>query len=128
LASASYDRTVRLWDAATGVLLQTFTGHTDSVTSVAFSADGTLLMTDSQQFVVSRDNSYQGQDAELPMPVPRALKQQGEWIQHDGNDILWLPHDFRGACSAVYGKRIVIGQSSGAVSFFQVKDDGPVRP
>jgi WD40 repeat protein len=43
LASASNDRTVRLWDPATGALTQTLEGHSDSVWSVAFSPDGRLL-------------------------------------------------------------------------------------
>ncbi|KAH6714687.1 hypothetical protein BKA61DRAFT_481471, partial [Leptodontidium sp. MPI-SDFR-AT-0119] len=37
LASASHDRTVRLWDAATGAALQTLEGHSNSVYTVAFS-------------------------------------------------------------------------------------------
>src|SRR5437763_11046825 len=36
LASASSDCTVRLWNAATGVLKSTLKGHSDSVTSVVF--------------------------------------------------------------------------------------------
>jgi WD40 repeat protein len=39
----SSDRTVRLWDVTTGKWLQTLEGHTDWVTSVAFSTDGTRL-------------------------------------------------------------------------------------
>ncbi|KAF3184876.1 hypothetical protein TWF225_005787 [Orbilia oligospora] len=38
LASASFDRTVRLWDATTGVLLQTLEGHSDIVRSIAFNS------------------------------------------------------------------------------------------
>ena len=37
LASASDDQTVKVWDAATGSLQQTLEGHTDAVSSVAFS-------------------------------------------------------------------------------------------
>src|SRR5206468_4328167 len=43
LASSSNDRTVRLWDAATGVERHTLRGHTDIVWSVAFSPDGRTL-------------------------------------------------------------------------------------
>jgi WD40 repeat protein len=43
LASASHDRTVRLWDPATGTTAQTLEGHTYGVTAVAFSPDGKLL-------------------------------------------------------------------------------------
>jgi WD40 repeat protein len=45
VVSGSRDKTVRLWDAATGAALQTLEGHSSSVTSVAFSPDGNLLPT-----------------------------------------------------------------------------------
>src|SRR6266536_872884 len=43
LASASSDRTVKVWDAATGSLQQTLEGHSGEVYSVAFSHDSKLL-------------------------------------------------------------------------------------
>ncbi|MCA9679913.1 MAG: serine/threonine protein kinase, partial [Myxococcales bacterium] len=43
LAAAMADRTVRLWDLATGKLTRTLRGHTDLVMNVAFSPDGQLL-------------------------------------------------------------------------------------
>jgi serine/threonine protein kinase len=43
LASGSRDRTVRLWDPASGAHLRTLTGHRDDVNAVAFSPDGRLL-------------------------------------------------------------------------------------
>ncbi|GKT96934.1 LOW QUALITY PROTEIN: beta transducin-like protein HET-E4s [Colletotrichum tofieldiae] len=39
LASASWDNTVKVWDAATGQCLWTLEGHSDTVASVAFSGD-----------------------------------------------------------------------------------------
>ncbi|MFE1747417.1 caspase family protein [Coleofasciculus sp. H7-2] len=41
LASASADKTIKLW--RDGTLIQTLTGHTDGVTSISFSQDGQLL-------------------------------------------------------------------------------------
>ncbi|KAK2050657.1 hypothetical protein LZ31DRAFT_580856 [Colletotrichum somersetense] len=46
LASASYDRTIKIWDLTTGQCLQTFKGHTGIVTSVAWSEDTTAKVWD----------------------------------------------------------------------------------
>jgi WD40 repeat protein len=43
LASASYDSTVKIWDASTGACMHTLKGHSNEVTSVAFSHDSTRL-------------------------------------------------------------------------------------
>lgn len=40
LATPSHDRTVKIWDVATGKLRLTFLGHNDKVHGVAYSADG----------------------------------------------------------------------------------------
>jgi WD40 repeat protein len=44
LASASADRTVKLWDTATLLETLTLNGHTEKVTAVAFSPDGRFLV------------------------------------------------------------------------------------
>jgi hypothetical protein len=43
LATCSYDRMIKLWDAATGKELRNLKDHTDAVFSIAFSPDGKLL-------------------------------------------------------------------------------------
>jgi WD40 repeat protein len=40
IVSGGYDNTVKVWDAATGALIRTFTGHTATVWAVGFSPDG----------------------------------------------------------------------------------------
>lgn len=48
LASASYDKTVGLWDLTTHKLVRSFTDHSDFVYSVAFSPDGKWLVSGSK--------------------------------------------------------------------------------
>src|SRR5260370_16455102 len=43
MASASWDKTIKLWDPHTGEHLRTLEGHSPVLTSVAFSPDGGLL-------------------------------------------------------------------------------------
>lgn len=43
LASGSFDNTVKIWDAQSGVLKRTLTGHSDKVLAVAYSPDGKTL-------------------------------------------------------------------------------------
>ena len=60
IVSSLYDRSVQVWDASTGVELKELKGHTDSVRSVAFSSDGTQIMSGSY------DGSVQVWDASTP--------------------------------------------------------------
>jgi mono/diheme cytochrome c family protein len=43
-ASAGEDKTIRLWDLASGAERRRFEGHTDEVTSIAFAPDGRYLL------------------------------------------------------------------------------------
>ena len=52
LASASWDRTVSLWDPSNGTEIRTLTGHTDVVRCLAFSPDGKRLATASDDQTV----------------------------------------------------------------------------
>ncbi|KAL8364818.1 hypothetical protein RB595_003883 [Gaeumannomyces hyphopodioides] len=60
LASASDDKTVKLWNAATGACLQTFEGHSDWVRSIAFSPDGQRLASASDDRTVKFWNAATG--------------------------------------------------------------------
>lgn len=47
MVTGSLDATAKLWDTATGALIETFSGHTGGVYGVAFSPDGTQVLTGS---------------------------------------------------------------------------------
>ncbi|KAJ9654373.1 hypothetical protein H2201_009008 [Coniosporium apollinis] len=57
VASASRDKTVRLWDAAMGALRSTLEGHSGTVTAAVFSPDGKLVAS------ASNDNTVRLWDA-----------------------------------------------------------------
>ncbi len=48
VVTASIDRSVRTWNAATGSLIRTLSGHTDWVETAAYSSDGRLLVSGSR--------------------------------------------------------------------------------
>jgi WD40 repeat protein len=62
VASGSYDKTVKLWDVASGREFRTLTGHTNRVTSVAFSPDGRTVASGSYDKTVKLWNVADGRD------------------------------------------------------------------
>lgn len=50
--AAGRGKHIRVWDATTGKVVRTLTGHLDEVLSLAFSADGTFLVSGSRDCTV----------------------------------------------------------------------------
>ena len=67
IVSGGGDKTVRVWDADTGQPIgPPLTGHTDSVSSVAFSPDGNRIVSGSD------DNTVRVWDAATGQPIGAA--------------------------------------------------------
>jgi eukaryotic-like serine/threonine-protein kinase len=91
LASAGSDKTVNVWDAATGKELLNLKGHTDQVNSVAFSPDGRQLAS------VGWDKTVEVWDAATGRVIRTlnghtqelesvAFSPDGKWIASAGQD------------------------------------------
>ena len=62
LASASYDKTMKLWDVNTGKEIKTLTSHTGIVNSVSFSPNGKILASASEDKTVKLWDINSGQE------------------------------------------------------------------
>lgn len=81
IATASADRTVRIWDAASGREVLVLSGHSADVNAVAFNADGSRLITGSRDGTAKIWDSASG----------RALLD----LSHGSNDVLDVATDPR---------------------------------
>jgi WD40 repeat protein len=93
IASASEDRTIRVWDATTGqIVADPLTGHTDSVTSVAFSPDGQRIASASEHRTIRVWDATTGQIVAGPFTghshsvTSVAYSPDGEYIASASDD------------------------------------------
>ena len=110
LASASGDRTVRLWDAQTGEALQTLEGRSARLRSVTFSPDGQLLHARSgpskvKQLLQNKNASLKG----------LGINQAKTWITWNSKNVLWLPPEHRPHNFTISGNSIAAGCPTGIV-------------
>ncbi|KAF2627011.1 HET-domain-containing protein [Macroventuria anomochaeta] len=117
LASASDDKTVKLWDASSGECLQTLnirkTFHNlsfDSTSSFLYTEIGTIA-------IHSSGTSSKPAVAQLERPLRpgTSLSSDNAWIKHDGRKILWIPSEYRSSYSTVCGTTVGMGVRSGRV-------------
>jgi len=116
LASASRDKTVKLWDAASGAVLQTLEGHSSSLHSVTFSPDGKTLHTNTGSLPIS---SLSSSIAVTQLQPPPSIFIEYQWLCRRSERILWLPPDHRSSVSATHGSSIGLGYSSGRVTIME---------
>jgi WD40 repeat protein len=91
IASGSWDKTVRVWNAATGTLEHTLSGHDNWVSSVAFSTDGKHIASGSLDQTVRVWNAATG-------TLEHTLSGHDDWVRSvafstDGKHIASGSHD-----------------------------------
>jgi len=101
IVSGSTDKTLRLWDAATGAPIgDPLRGHEEAVTSVVFSRDGRRIVSG------SRDTTLRLWDAETGAPIGELMR------GHDGGvrTVVFSPD----------GRRLVSGSDDRTLRFWEV--------
>jgi WD40 repeat protein len=173
LASASDDETVKIWDpaTATGQCVSTLEGHSSAIGSVAWSHDATRLASASDDETVKIWDPATGQclstlkiraydlqfhefnsnllrtelgtfdlqtvaiapvfgpastDRSSPIAVGYELSSNRAWITYQGENLLWLPSEYRPSSSAISGTVVSICCSSGRILFFTFADSNPI--
>jgi hypothetical protein len=91
LASGSQDRTIRIWDLATGGLLRPLEGHTDTVGAVCFSPDGRQLFSGGHDRTVRVWDAQTGRLLQTlqghTQPVTRVVvSDDGKWLVSGSGD------------------------------------------
>lgn len=144
IASGSQDQTVRIWDACNGGCLHTLQGHSDSISSVVFSPDGTSITSGSVDQTVQIWDAGNGaclqtleedfeastlfdawagtsniqRTCEMPQHPTYGLNSYSTWITRNGQNVIWLPPEYRPSTFVLTSSTMVIGCRSGRVLIF----------
>jgi WD40 repeat protein len=111
---ASLGNRVQLWNAATGAALQTF--ENCLTYKLVFSTRGSYLDTDLGSLCIQTNCA----DISAPKSqTHRAVCLRENWITQGEKNLLWLPPDYRPACSAFQENHFVFGYQSGRVVFIK---------
>jgi WD40 repeat protein len=115
VASASSDTTVRLWDSATGAVLQSL--DVDAfIRTLAFSSDELYLNTDKGRLNIG---SLSLNRVPLQSNALWDIFMEKTWVTHNMEKVLWLPSDYRAVCSAIQNNTLVLGHASGRITFIE---------
>jgi WD40 repeat protein len=135
LASASYDDTVEIWDATTGLCITTFEAgrvprslqfdtslsrrlHTDVGTfDLPPAFPSTALAVTFADLIASSPS---------PQHIGYGLNGNCTWITYRGENLLWLPPEYRPIESASSGTAVAMGCSSGRVWTVVFSEDDPI--
>jgi WD40 repeat protein len=119
LASALEDKTVKIWDTSSGACLQIFQVD-KTLHNLSFDCTGSLLYTTLGTIALQSMEGSSTRDIEefkRPLYVTTSLSPDSIWIKHAGENLLWIPSEYRSSCWSVNGSIVGIGVGSGRIWF-----------
>jgi len=130
LASASTDKTVKIWDSATGQCVSTIEigRQIDLFQLDRFQSDvlHTELGAIYLRLVANPPFNPLPAGHLLPEVVGYGLGSNNTWITYSGKKLIWLPPEYRVSSVAISGTNLSIGCSSGRVLIFKFSDRKPI--
>jgi hypothetical protein len=117
VASASGDKTVRLWEAATGTHRSTLRSPSEYITYIEFSSDGQVLHTNQGDILLPQSTVVTSLSRAQPQPY---VVVQDQWILRNQQRALWLPPEYRSRSTAVREDIACLGLVSGRVVLLRI--------
>jgi WD40 repeat protein len=119
LASASNDKTVRVWETATGICRSVLDSPSCYVGELTFSLDGSALHADGGYIPLPADLNLTSV-LHLEVRVSHLLVER-QWVLRDTQRFSWLPFEYRGHHTAVCKDMICLGCPSGRVALLKLR-------
>lgn len=109
---------VRVWDKITGNLCHSLP-TSQNYTTIAFSCDGKCISTNHGSLHLG---SLSAQGCLFPgkARLSQGLHVNDDWVMLGTTKLMWLPKDFRATSVALRGSLLVLGHSSGGLTFLDL--------
>lgn len=116
VVSCSDDETVRIWDAETELVKSVLLTGT-AVRSVCFSSCGRYIETDRGLLDLGLFSPVSPADSLVLQKPDFTAFVAKDWLKTTGKNTLWLPEEYYATSVATYSEVVVLGHSTGCVSF-----------
>ena len=115
LTSISTDKTVKIWYAALGAVQQNLVNI--FILKLSFRTNEAFSTSKERRLVKTQQS-----EPFVPPSQPQrkySILITSNWITRNGENLLWLPPEYRARCSDSKDNILVLGHQSGLVTFFR---------